>query len=85
MRRGCARLIPQMLSEDQKKQKIECSRRQVERFEREGDEFLRRLITVDETWIKLYEPETKEQSAMLKTLGSPSPKKFKVAPPPPAR
>ena len=51
-----------MLSDDQKKQRIECCRRQVERFEREGDEFLRRIITVDETWIKLYEPETKEHS-----------------------
>ena len=36
--------------------------------------------TDDETWIKLYEPETKEQSTMWKTPGSPSPKKFKVCP-----
>ena len=42
-----------MLSEDQKKQRIERCRRQVERFEREGDAFLRRITTVDETWISL--------------------------------
>ena len=75
MRRFCARWIPKMLTESQKKQGIECCRRQAERFEREGDEFLRRIITVDETWISLYEPETKEQSS-----GSPCPKKFKVIP-----
>ena len=28
-----------------------CCRRQVERFEREGGEFLKRIITVYETWI----------------------------------
>ena len=52
---------------------------QAERFER-GDECLRRIITTDKTWISLYEPETKKQSAMWKTPGSPSPKKFKVSP-----
>ena len=53
----------------------------MERFEREGDEFLlSHIITVDETWIKVYEPETKKQSTMWKTPGSPSPKKFKVSP-----
>ena len=79
MRRVCARWIPK-ISEEQKKQKIECCRRQVERFEREGDEFLRRIITVNETWIKLYEQETKEQSPVWETPGSPSPEKFKVSP-----
>ena len=80
MRWICARWIPKMLSEDQKKQRIECCWRQVERFEREGDEFLRRIITVNETWIKLFKPETKEQSTMCKTPGSPSPKNSKLAP-----
>ena len=69
-----------MLSQEQKKQKIECCRQQVERFEREGDEFLRYIITVDENWIELYEPEAIEQTTMWKTPGSPSPKQFKVSP-----
>ena len=54
MRRVCARWIPKILSEDQKKQRPECCRRQVEHFEREGDGFLRRIITVDETWISCF-------------------------------
>ncbi|GBM09669.1 hypothetical protein AVEN_247037-1, partial [Araneus ventricosus] len=31
-------------------------------FRRNPDEFLRRHIPVDETWMQYYTPETKEQS-----------------------
>ena len=79
MRRLCARWIPKMLSECQKAQRVESCQRFVQRFEREGEDFLSRIVTADETWISLYEPESKEQSTMWKTLGSPSPKKFKVS------
>ena len=79
MRRLCARWIIKMLSECQKTQRMESCRRFVQRFEQEGGDFLRRIVTADETWISLYEPESKEQSTMWKTLGSPSPKKFKVS------
>ena len=33
----------------------EC-RRFVQRFEREGEDFLSRIVTADESWINLYEP-----------------------------
>ena len=79
MRRLCARWIPKMLSECQKAQWVVSCQRFVQRFEREGEDFLSRIVTADETWISLYEPESKEQSTMWKTLGSPSPKKFKVS------
>ena len=79
MRRLCARWIPKMLSECQKAQRVESCQRFVQRLEREGEDFLSRIVTADETWISLYEPESKEQSTMWKTLGSPSPKKFKVS------
>ena len=36
-------------------------------------------MTADETWIGLYKHESKEQSTMWKTPGSPSLKKFKVS------
>ena len=68
-----------MLSECQKAQRVESCQRFVQRFEPEGEDFLSRIVTADETWISLYEPESKEQSTMWKTLGSPSPKKFKVS------
>ena len=79
MRSLCARWIPKMLSECRKTQRVESCRRFVQRFEREGEDFLSRIVTADETWISLYEPESKEQSTMWKTPGSISPKKFKVS------
>ena len=77
MRRICARWIPKMLNTDQKILCVECCEQLLKRFEREGEKFMDRIVTVDETWISLYMPETKAQSTMWKTPGSPSPKKFK--------
>ncbi|GBM23466.1 hypothetical protein AVEN_181581-1 [Araneus ventricosus] len=47
-------------------------------FCRNPDEFLCRYITVDETWIHYYTPETKEQSKQWVFKGDPSPKKAKT-------
>ena len=44
------------------------------------NEFLRRFITVDETWIHHYQPETKEQSKQWVEAGERPPKKAKVIP-----
>ena len=45
-----------------------------------SDDFIGKVNVscIDETWITLYETETK--SSMRKTPGSPSPNKFKVGP-----
>ena len=78
MRRICARWIPKMLNTDQKRSRVECCEQLLKRFERDGGKFMDRIVTVDETWISLYTPETKAQSTMWKTPGSLSPKKFKM-------
>ena len=77
MRRVCARWIPKMLTDNQKRMRTESCQRKLRRFEREGSNFMERIVTVDETRISFYTPETKQQSTMWKTPGSPSPKKFK--------
>ncbi|KYB27554.1 Mariner Mos1 transposase-like Protein [Tribolium castaneum] len=41
-------------------------------------DFLRRFITVDETWIHHYSPETKQQSKQWTAKGEPVPKKAKT-------
>ena len=66
MRRICARWIPKMLNTDQKRLRVECCEQLLKRFEREGEKFMDRIVTVDETWISLYTPETKAQSTMWK-------------------
>ena len=47
---------------------------------RSQDDFLLRLVTVDETWVHYYEPGNKAQSRQLVRPGSPRPKKFKTQP-----
>ena len=54
------------------------SKQCLEMFQRNPDEFLRRFITVDETWIYYFIPETKEQSKQWTSPGEPALKKAKT-------
>jgi hypothetical protein len=45
----------------QKWQRYDASRNHLERYEREGEAFLRRIITLDKTWAKSYGPQLKRQ------------------------
>ena len=51
----------------------------LKRFRSEND-FLLRLVTVDETWVHYNEPENKAQSRQWVGPGFPRPKKFKTQP-----
>jgi len=62
-----------------KRDRVMISRQCLEMFQHNPDEFLRRFITVDETWIHYFTtPETKEQSKQWTSLGEPAPKKAKT-------
>jgi len=47
-------------------------------FRRDPNDFLSRLVTMDETCLCHYDPETKQQSLEWQHSGSPHPKKFQV-------
>jgi len=49
-------------------------------FKRNPKEFLRRFVTVDETWIHHYTPETKEQSKQWTKSGESALKKTQTVP-----
>jgi histone-lysine N-methyltransferase SETMAR len=51
-----------------------------EQYDNEGDGFLRRIVTGDETWIHQFEPESKQQSLQWRHIKSPPPRKFKSVP-----
>jgi len=48
------------------------------RYDAEGDEFLDRIITTDETWLYHFDPETKAMSSVWKSPRTPPPKKAQV-------
>ena len=62
MRKLSARWVPRLLTPDNKRKCETTSEQCLTLFKRNPKEFLRRFLTVDETWIQWYIPETKQQS-----------------------
>lgn len=78
MKKLSARWVPRLLTIDQKRTRVTTSEAGLAMFKRNKKEFLRRFITVDETWIHHYTPETKEQSKQWISTGESAPKKAKA-------
>lgn len=78
MSKVSARWVPRLLRDADKQRRLECSSEFLERFDAEGDNFLDRIITTDETWLHHYDPESKQQSSVWKTPGTPPPKKART-------
>jgi hypothetical protein len=74
MRKLSAKWVPKCLNEDQKRQWCQSSEQIVEFFRRDPNDFLLRLVTMDETWLYHYHLETKQQSMEWRHSGSPRPK-----------
>jgi len=72
MRKVCAKMVPQELTEEQKQRRVTICQDLLERL----DDILDHVITGDETWVYQYNPEMKRQSAQWKTANSPRPKKI---------
>ena len=72
MRRVSVRWVPRLLLPDQMGQRVKRCHEYCQRYNDEGENFLNRIITCDETWIHFFEPESKQQSSMWKHPSSPS-------------
>jgi len=73
VRKVSAKWVPKCLNADQKRHR--CQPEQVlEFFSSRSNDFLSRLVTMDETWLYQYDPETKQQSVEWRHSGSPRPK-----------
>jgi len=77
MRKLSAKWFPKCLNADQKRQQCQSSEQSLEFFRRDPNDFLSRLVTVDETWLYHYDSETKQQSMEWRHSGSPRLKKFR--------
>ena len=76
MRKLTACLVPKSLTDEQMATRASVCSVLLKCF-RSKDDFLLRLVTVEETWVHYYEPENKAQWV---GLGSSRPKKFKTQP-----
>ena len=79
MRRVSARWVPRLLLPDQMGQRVKRCHEYCQRYNDEGENFLNRIITCDETRIHFFEPESKQQSSMWKHPSSPSPTKALIS------
>jgi hypothetical protein len=61
IRKLCAKRVSKCLNADQKRQCCQASEQILEFFRVDPNDFLLRLMTMDETWLCLYDPETKQQ------------------------
>jgi len=62
MKRVCAKYVPRLLTDDQREQRQTFAR---DLFERscEDVQFLKNIVTSDESWVYGYDPETKQQTS----------------------
>ena len=78
MRKLSVKWVPKCLNADQKRQRCQSSEQLLEVLRRDPNDFLSRLVTMDETWSYHYDQETKQQSMEWRNSCSPRPKKFRV-------
>ena len=54
-----ARWVPRMLTPEQKLKRVDISRTLLTRFQSDPEDFHRRLVTQDETWVHHFEPRVR--------------------------
>jgi [histone H3]-lysine36 N-dimethyltransferase SETMAR len=74
MRRVAAKFVPRLLTDHQREHRMEICAELKQRAEIDPN-FINSIITGDETWLYGYDPETKAQSSVWQTKGSPRVKK----------
>jgi len=75
-----ARWVPRQLTAELKERCVDACQELLKRFEGEGDGFVERIVTGDETWVHYHQLETKKASKKWRHTSSPNPKKFRTQP-----
>lgn len=78
MHRVSAKLVPRLLTDDQKENRVKISQELLDRASTDKN-FIKTIITGDETWVYGYDIETKAQSSQWIGKMSPRPKKARMS------
>jgi len=76
----CAKWVPRQLTAELKERHVDACQELLQRFEAEGDGFLGRIVTGDETWAHHHQPKTKKACEEWRHTSSPKPKKIHTQP-----
>lgn len=77
MTKFCSTWVPHLLTLDQRHQRVEACEELLARYSMEGNDFLFRIVTGDESFFYFYQPESKQTSKQWKRADSPPPTKLK--------
>ena len=77
MKRLFEKLVPRALTIQQKLDRKQISQRNLEHFKQNKFDFLRRFITMDETWICHHDPKLKQERLQWTEAGCSAPKQVK--------
>ena len=72
-----ARWVPKTLSNLDKANRVEISRKNLDRMNSDPEHFFDRIVTQDETWVHHFDPESKHESMERREKESQTPCKFK--------
>jgi hypothetical protein len=75
-----ARWVPHQLTAELKECCVDACQELFKHVEAEGDGFLGRIVTGDETWVHYHQLETRNASMELRHTSSPKPIKFHTQP-----
>jgi len=78
MRKVSARQIPQMMTDENKASCVAMCQAMFSRDKGMNSAFFSSIVTMHETWMPMFNPETKWKSAQWKHTDSPPQKKFRV-------
>ena len=74
MRKLCSKCVPCLLTVDQKQQRVDDSECCLQLFQHNKKEILHKYVTIDETWIHHFTPESNQKSAEWTAAGESHPK-----------
>ncbi|KAJ4434985.1 hypothetical protein ANN_23557 [Periplaneta americana] len=74
IRRVSAKFVPRLLTDDQRENRVRVCRDLMSEVQNDSN-FLKKIVTGDESWCYGYDPESKQASSQWKTPNSPRPKK----------
>ena len=78
MKKVFSKWVPRLLTMEQKQQQVDDTESCLSLFTRNKQDFLRRYVTMVETWIHHFTPESKRQSADSRAAGESRPKRLKT-------
>ena len=78
MKEVCSKWVPRLITMEQKQQRVDDSESCLSLFTRNKQDLLRRYVTMVETWIHHFTPESKRQSVEWRAADESRPKRPKT-------